>query len=304
MSTRSPGQRLLDDHYFEAAQRWLHRLEAPSVALVCRGGSASPVGTKHRPAIEAPCCLHELPVHRLVDLWLTGVRDVATPANSCCGEDEIIRLHQSWNPLVREMFSLTTGAAVPGKWSWSLAPSRVPLDRRGLLGLSRRALPTWPTHDSADDDHARLLTALRAAGLTPLEQPAPGLALAASGCTACGVCVQACPHDALTLSINGTESSLVHAPNLCRGDQQCVTLCPVDALTVEGSPSWAEMIDGTPHVLATLEVAVCQRCRARFPAQHGSRLCDSCRIRRSNPFGSQLPAEAIEALRARSLERD
>lgn len=301
MNTRSPEQRLADDHYFEAAQRWMHRLEASAVTLVCRGGSDSPLGTRHRPAIEASGCLQELPVHRLVDLWLTGVRDVATPATSCCGENELVRLCDTWNPMVNGLLSLATGpSASAGSWSWSLAPHRVPLDRRGLLGLTRRSLPTWPMHDSAADDHARLLTALRAAGFTPLGSSTQGLALAAAGCTACGVCIQACPHDALTLSIDGTEASLMHAPGLCQGDQQCVTLCPVDALTVEGFLSWAEEIEGTPRPLTTMDIAVCQRCRARFPAQQGNLLCDSCRIRRSNPFGSHLPAEAIELLRTRS----
>ncbi len=303
MTAGSRDQRLLDDHFFLAVQRWLHRNEASSVALVCQHGRETPLGTRTRPAVELPGCLRELPLHRLMDLRFTGVREVALIPTSCCGEEELSQLSGHWDTVIGDHLNVTTMHATPARnWTWSIAPNRVPVDRRGLLGLSRRTQPPWPTHDATADDDARLLTCLRAAGVTSLGLPSPGTTLVASGCTACGVCVQACPQDALTLSFDGAEASLLHSSDLCRGDQQCVALCPVDALSAHGQLPWADVLDGTTHVLATMETAVCERCRARFPAASGDTCCESCRIRRNDPFGSHLPPAALALLRARGHE--
>ena len=298
--TGSPEDLLrAEDHYFRATQRWLHRNDVRSLVLVCRGGQSAPLGTKRRPCVEVAGCLQELSLSRLVDLSLAGVQSVAVTPGPCCSTEDALTVVDRWQETLGALLSLTVIDPEPGRnWSWSLSPTRVPVDRRGLLGL-RQATPAWPTHDASTDDHERLLTSLRAAGVTPAGTPPSRLTLLASGCTACGVCVAACPHNALALVIDSDEASLVHSLDACHGEQQCVALCPVDALTVSGSPSWAEVIDGAPRVLATVETAVCERCRARFPARSGSQWCEPCRIRRSDPFGSHLPAEAIELLKAR-----
>ncbi len=289
-----------DDHFFLAAQRWIHRVEAPSMMLACSTGATTPWGTRQRPAVEIPGCLQELPLHRLVDLSLAGVENLALHPGHCCREADLREVVALWQQQLGDLVELTLIEASPARnWTWSLSPGRVPVDRRGLLGLSRRSTPPWPIHDDDADDHARLLTSLRAAGLATLEEPPPGLSLVASGCTACGVCVAACPHDALALVVDGSQSALVHFPSACQGEQQCIALCPVDALSIDSPLAWADVLDGTPHVLATLAMAVCERCRARFPAASRSRWCETCRIRRSDPFGSHLPEAAIKLLRAR-----
>lgn len=296
-------QRLIADHFFEAAQRWLHRLEVTSVGLVCHHGRTTPLGTRSRPTIEVPGCLQDLPLHRALDLWLTGIRDVALMPNACCGEDALLPLSQQWASLMGDRLSVTIVPATPARnWSWSLAPHRMPVDRRGLLGLGRRTPAAWPTHDPSADDTARLLTSLRAAGVTSLEAHPAAVALQASGCTACGVCVQACPQDALTLSSDGASVSLLHTSDLCRGEQQCVALCPVEALSTDGQLPWVDVLEQRTRVLATVETVTCERCRARFPADSGLTLCQTCRIRRSDPFGSHLPAAALAVLRSRGHE--
>lgn len=298
----APGgdPRRVADHFFEAAHRWLHRLEITSVGLVCHDGRDRPLGDRTRPALEVSGCLQDLPLHRALDLWLTGVREVTLLRNTCCGEDALLPLSQQWAALLGDRLRVTTRAATPARnWSWSLAPHRVPVDRRGLLGLGRRSTPPWPTHDPTADDDARLLASMAAAGVASLALPPPGVALLASGCTACGVCVQACPQDALRLSTDGASVSLLHASDLCRGEQQCVALCPVEALSIHGQLPWVDVLERRPRVLATVETATCERCRARFPADSGLQLCETCRIRRSDPFGSHLPAAALALLRAR-----
>lgn len=292
-----------NDHFFLAVQRWLSRNEVTSVALACHGEPSLPLGSKRRPAIEIPGCLQELPLYRLVDLHLTGVRDVAILEGDCCqdseGEPDIL---SSWQSRLGDLLQWNAVAAKPARsWAWSLSPTRVPVDRRGLLGLGRLE-PAWPIHDADSDDESRLVTSLRAVGITAIEEAPPGLALLASGCTGCGVCVAACPHDALSLVVDGTQTTLEHAPDVCRGEQQCVALCPVDALSIDGPQSWAAVLDGSPRVLATLQMAVCERCKVRFPADYGQRWCETCQIRRSDPFGSHLPEAALKLLRARGHE--
>ncbi len=289
-----------DDHFFLAAQRWIHRNDVTSVLLTCHRETAVPFGDKRRPALQVPGCLQELPLHRLVDLYLAGASDVAVGVGPGCTEEDLRTVLESWNAMLGEHMSFSVLDPTPARnWTWSLSPTRVPVDRRGLLGLGRQSSPPWPVHDASSDDQMRLVESLRAAQMTSMEQPPAGLSLLASGCTACGVCVSVCPHDALSLIPDGSEYSLLHAPDACHGEQQCVALCPVSALSVDGPLPWAEVIHGTPRVLATLEMAVCERCQAPFPATAESQWCEPCRIRRSDPFGSHLPAAALELLRAR-----
>lgn len=293
-----------EDHFFLAVQRWLQNIEGNSVTLTCFTGARTPLGTKRRPSVEIAGCLQELPLHRLVDLTLAGVKDVAVAPTSCCEGTELDELLTRWREQLGGMVGSTIVDAPPTRnWTWSIAPTRVPVDRRGLLGLSRRSTPPWPTHDPDSDDHARLLTSLRAAGVSAVEQPPPGVALAASGCTACGVCVAACPHDALNLVVDGKWTTLQHSMQACQGEQQCVALCPVNALTTPGKLSWDDVLEGLPVALASMEMSVCERCRTRFPAASESRWCETCRIRRSDPFGSHLPEAAIKLLQARGFDR-
>ena len=171
-SHEAPPRR--DDHFFLACQRWLQLHEVASVLLVCHG-QPRPLGTKHRPAIEVPGCLRELPLHRLVDLHLAGVRDVAVPPDACCPECDSAATIGGWSVL-GDLLALKVMEAAPVRtWAWTVSPSRVPVDRRGLLGLSRQASPSLPTHDVGADDRTRLLTSLRTAGVASLDATAPGV---------------------------------------------------------------------------------------------------------------------------------
>ncbi|MGO1383428.1 MAG: 4Fe-4S binding protein, partial [Arachnia sp.] len=193
-----------EDHFFLAALRWVSRNEVTSLALVCHRSRPLPMGSKRRPAIEMWGCLHEVPLYRLVDLYLAGVRDIALIQGDCCAHQDTVA---SWNSRLGDLVHLSEMAGTPARsWAWSISPTRIPVDRRGLLGLSRQSENPWPVHDPEADDEARLIASLRNAGITTVDAPPPGVQLLASGCTGCGVCIAACPHDALALRIDGAET--------------------------------------------------------------------------------------------------
>lgn len=293
----------LDDHFFSAVQRWLLHNEKSHVALTCDDGLDTALGTRKRPGVQVPGCLLDLPLYRLVDMSLAGVVEVTLVPTACSSQEALRELAAVWQTLIGGAPDCTVEDVPPVRTrTWSLSPRRIPVDRRGLLGLSRH-VPPWPIHDPSDDEHARLVSSLRAVGAPSPTGPPPGVALMASGCTACGVCVRACPHGSLDLVLDGTTATLQHAPDTCLGEQQCVALCPVDALSFTGPLGWGEVLDGSPIVLASVQTAVCQRCRSLFPATAREQWCEPCRVRRSDPFGSHLPQAALDLLRARGHDR-
>lgn len=52
-------------------------------------------------------------------------------------------------------------------------------------------------------------------------------------CTVCGLCVEACPYDAITLFSEPDEEGVIIKCDLCRGNPQCVPVCRTEALTYE-----------------------------------------------------------------------
>ena len=207
-----------------------------------------------------------------------------------------------------------------------LVLGQVPLPRRALLGL-----PSDSVLDLRADPAARTLAAFRIlqeagrarfpgetgprteaapAVMQPLgDAPEPVLGptsaaaeLLVSGCIACGVCVRACPHDALVLEHEGATSTLTHLAESCRSELQCVALCPVDAFSVPGSLSLAAVLEEPVRHLAAVATAACERCGARHPAAEG-RLCAACRFREDNAFGAALPPGVAEKLPPEVVEK-
>ena len=188
-----------------------------------------------------------------------------------------------------------------------LDAEHMPVPRRQVLGLGG-----GPARELADEyaaDVQRLNTALAALLPASPQLPdllSPAVRLRGKGCTACGVCVRACPTDALRLhhlggSADAAESAaplmttLVQNPTRCDGCQLCVQICPEDALTVEGRWGWDTVLtrvaSAEPAPVASLSTAQCQRCRTRFPTTGAGHLCPVCTYRRQNPFSSRLPAD-------------
>ena len=209
-----------------------------------------------------------------------------------------------------------------------LDADHMPVPRRQMLGLG-----SGPVRELADEygsDVQRLNAALAALLPAAPSRPAssspalpspvlpspvlpspdltsPAVRLRGRGCTACGVCVRACPTDALSLrhlgAVADTEAdatplmtTLVQDPTRCDGCQVCVQICPEDVLTVEGLWGWDAVLSRVtspePAPVASLATAQCQRCRTRFPTTGAGNLCAVCAYRRQNPFSSRLPPGA------------
>lgn len=174
-----------------------------------------------------------------------------------------------------------------------LDAAHMPVSRRGLLGLGPGAGRGLPPDTVVPGRLAAAVAAVVPAGTDGLEgYPAPASRLSARGCTACGVCVQACPAGALAWRESGTEPVLGTLEQLtaaCDGCLRCVTLCPAGALTEAGHRSWADVLSGVPVPVVTLATARCRRCGSRFPTTSGGAWCPVCDFRRRHPFGS-VPA--------------
>jgi ferredoxin len=112
-------------------------------------------------------------------------------------------------------------------------------------------------------------------------------------CTACGVCVRACPTGALEL-IRDDEYDRFELEFLsaaCTGCSVCLDLCH-GTLDRGGVPFIVELLEQQWITIASGELARCQRCGTRLAvdALHDG-LCPMCAFRKENPFGSRTPCD-------------
>lgn len=175
----------------------------------------------------------------------------------------------------------------------------VPHARRDLFGLGHSALEL-PDEDMLPEDRERLAlaTLLKTENVPSsalAEQPSHGLSLQTAGCTACGVCVKACPTDALELTYLelGPErriSTLSIYDSACIGCRKCVDLCPEKAFTERGHTSWETRLgEKVKRPLETIPTTLCEKCKTFFPLKEGGTLCKTCKATRDNPFGIRWP---------------
>ena len=242
------------------------------------------------------------------------------------GDDKTTTLLQTWRQTLGDgVGTLTEPARFRWRHPDHVVLGQVPTPRRMVLGLPVRS-PIDLSGDTATRT-VQALALLRAQGRAPglskdhtrwkppLDQPAststpvagadrstpearaPGREvpseehaasrLVVTGCTACDVCVQACPTGALSLHHDGPTSTLTHDAERCRSAAQCVRLCPAQAVQVTGRATFAQVLDAPVTDLAALTTTTCPRCQARHPGDPNS-LCPPCHHRQTHPFTSNL----------------
>ncbi len=281
-----PGRALL---------RWLHAVDIPDTAVLACRHTALPAIPIDAVGIRVEGCLADAGVALPAQLLASGVNRIEV-----CGCEELpdaveLRI-ASWQRVFAAVGP--AGSASPRRRSRRSGPvfemSRPSVSRRSLFGVRSRCEAPF---DLSGDEAARGVAALRILhreGRLRLDLAAPApadsvaIAMHAVGCTACGVCVRACPHDALELVETNGISVLRHHQDTCRADQQCVRLCPETALSVIGQLTLSDLVECAPVELARVATVTCPRCRVRHPATDGE-LCATCQFRTANPFGSQMP---------------
>lgn len=259
--------------------RWLETAANGPVLALCAGTADGEA--RGRLALRVDDCLAEVAPYRLIDFALAAgypllVGEGCTPA--CRAREVLAPVAALVGPTVLALEGPAGGVAGP-----LIDVARPPVTRRELLTLLVPAAA--PIHEATDDD-GRLVESLRRAGLPGGSQQSRAARLAVEGCTACGVCVRTCPHDALTLTPFGPKALLQHAPDRCQGDGACVAACPAEAIVDLGRLTWDEALAGGRR-LADVVTRICERCGSRTTAEDA--LCELCSFRRQNPFGFAVP---------------
>jgi len=270
---------------------WVRANQPGAIALL---DPAAPVlvADKTIPAVILTGPLRDVPPHELLEALHLGA--------------QTIHLHGELGPLATVIAVLAAagierlvegeGTAEPRE---SFSSDDMPHSRRDLFGLGQSQIPL-PDEQMLPQNRERLaLSAILSASSVPPSALAHvdshGLLLRTSGCTACGVCVKACPTDALELSHLETGpdrriTTLSEYDSECVGCRQCIDLCPVDAFDNGGPLSWETRLGDSPRrPLETVPTMRCEKCKTFFPMREGGTLCTTCRATRENPFAVRWP---------------
>ena len=281
--------------------RWIAAHDVPRRVVLLCDDTPLPDAGRGDLVVRVPGCLKDASIGLPAQLLACGVPEVVVVV---CGDspDEVRATADLWRRTILSGIEVDDDPAPRVRWRKTpevLRLGAAPVSRRGLLGL--RSLEGFPLDLDADDT-ARTLAALgilrdRGQASPEASEASPARALAVVGCTACGVCVQACPHDALTLVHDGPTSVLAHLSDACRGELDCLRLCPVDAVADGGAIPLEALAREPRRTLAVVATTTCPRCFARHDAASGS-LCAACAFRVDNAFGSSLPPGAVARLAA------
>jgi ferredoxin len=173
----------------------------------------------------------------------------------------------------------------------------------GHAAVSRRGLfrkVAGTTIDRAPDDHAdhlpptrrRLLQHVRAASHgAPSARAESDLGFGdvvvdPGRCSACGLCAQLCPTEALTFDITAAPAGTTREatfeldahPDRCVACDLCTTACPEDAVTVRRSLDPSAVLHGAAVHLLSGPVAACEVCGAvTRSGDGGDARCFACR---------------------------
>lgn len=256
--------------------RWILAHDLPTkVILTCAHARELDPGKSELGVVLQGCIAHA-PIGLPAQILACGVSRVEwrpCPENS----QGYARMAGIWRGLTPGL----VGEVAPGKKHFRhgevIDLAAVPLPRRVLFGAADEG-----SLNLTDDDQARTIAALRHLrergwinDIADVSAAAAGIRLHVSGCTACKVCVQACPHGALELRAStGTSGQTVHSliqdTERCRSCQACVRFCPVQAITAGAQHTFTDVLEGRRDLLTQVITRTCTRCGAVYPSGDGA----------------------------------
>ena len=256
--------------------RWILAHDLPTKAILTCAHARELNPAKSELGVVLQGCIAHAPIGLPAQILACGVSRVEWQP---CAESP-----QGYARMARIWCGLTpglVGEAGPGKKHFRhgevIDLAAVPGPRRVLFG----AADEGPLN-LTDDDQARTLAALRhlrergwITDIANVSAAAAGIRLHISGCTACNVCVQACPHGALELRASTgasgqTAHSLIQDTERCRSCQACVRFCPVQAITAGAQHNFSDVLEGRRELLTQVITRTCTRCGAVYPSGDGA----------------------------------
>lgn len=310
---------------------WLGRGDASDLELACAEHPDPARGSRRHHVVRLPWCIAEVPDHLFVEIVAAGPSRLHLRLDGCDRPEEsrarvepvgALLAALDENRRVRILDEAPTGSRRS-----VLSGGSMPLGRRQMLLLGGRS--DRDRSAAQLSHHQRLVAAVRRLAPPPIPAPAgtdaltgPGVVLTAPSCTACGVCTRSCPEHALDLAgrhtddVDGPGPAVVvlhqvpHRCDGCGGVPVCVAGCPVGTLQVRAPRPWSALWDDGREEITRVRTVRCARCRVRFRVDDerpdagddlratspGEALCPACAQRRSDPFGSALPPEALRRL--------
>lgn len=265
--------------------RFLCAGEVPETLILACDHSPRPRVPRRACALHYDACWGEAPLGSLAQILALGVGRIAfVPCSRDGGLRRLLQLGEEVFPGRLRLWETPHHGRFAGKW---VEVSQLGVSRRSFLGLS-----TTCALDLNANWQERSAQAFALLGVSePPPDPPPSWTLQVSTCSVCGVCVAACPHQALSLTPDPKDANLLALTQdlaRCEADGACLKLCPPQALAVQDHPTWAEIHDGATRTLTAVNTKVCPSCHNRFPADTGE-LCPLCAFRQDHPFGALPP---------------
>lgn len=284
----SPGHSLL---------LWAVRSEQPGVVrLICDEAADRVRSEPNETVVAWRGCLSKLPRALPFELLQAGVPSVVLDVGDCGGDWRAEFTELALVAGVRDRIVVASEPSAAGK-----RPKRVldadampVLRRRSIFGLGATGQsdePELPDRTGAPQQRLRAVIRELVADQELPEPPEAGwttgaIQVVSQGCVAAGVCVKACPTDALALESAGGRAGLGFDPSLCTGCGKCLVVCDAKALSSGGRLGPPALLDA-PVLLELFEVSNCARCKTPFRGE--GTYCPVCTFRIANPFGSTLP---------------
>ncbi|MFC5369951.1 4Fe-4S dicluster domain-containing protein [Arcanobacterium bovis] len=269
--------------------RWLFAHDLPKAVVITCAHSELKRSPRGVQIISWSDCLSTAPIGLPAQLLALGIEHVSVESCALESVDSTEKIQQ-WIELTPSLVSqfegfdrfLRSGDAV-------LTCGAIALPRRVLLGLSVAEKPPYSFVGDDVDRTVRALELLREQGRlsasSALNRSLGGHRLGITTCTACGVCVRACPHDALEIIDAGTSSTVVHHRGRCRGEERCVSLCPEKGIWIQGDIELRDLLEHEVAELRVVNTTACEKCGARHPVDEGQ-YCKVCQFKARSPFGS------------------